>query len=200
MTINTETSSREVILEAAERLMAERGYAATSISKICAESGLPVGSVYHHFGNKAGILEAVLERGTRRFYAQLETLTADPALSAMERMRSYYKNAPEIVIDNRHYLSIQRDFLAGADTALAALLDANNRLVTSTLARVIVPAAAEAGVPDPEALGARLARLSVTYAIGAMLLSRFEPDLLRAEMAPLLDVVLTAITAAAPQG
>ena len=59
--------SREDILDAAERLMAARGYAGTSIAILSRESGLPASSIYWHFGSKAGVLAAVLERGARRF-------------------------------------------------------------------------------------------------------------------------------------
>lgn len=64
--------SRERILDAAETLMADRGYAGTSISAICKESGLPASSVYWHFENKAGLLHAVIERGTGRMLAEIE--------------------------------------------------------------------------------------------------------------------------------
>jgi AcrR family transcriptional regulator len=55
-------ASPERILDAAAKLMAERGYVGTSISAICAASGLPPSSVYWHFRSKEGVLRAVLER------------------------------------------------------------------------------------------------------------------------------------------
>jgi AcrR family transcriptional regulator len=65
--------SREAILDAAERLMASGGYAATSITHIRVESGLPASSIYWHFGSKQGLLAAVLERGARRWFAAIPT-------------------------------------------------------------------------------------------------------------------------------
>lgn len=61
--------SKEEILDAAERLMGARGYAATSISALAAASGLPPSSIYWHFGSKSGLLSAVMERGAQRFLA-----------------------------------------------------------------------------------------------------------------------------------
>ncbi len=61
--------SREEILDAAERLMGDRGYAATPMSALAAGSGLPASSIYWHFGSKAGVLAAVMERGATRFFA-----------------------------------------------------------------------------------------------------------------------------------
>lgn len=51
--------------------MADRGYAGTSISAICKESGLPASSVYWHFENKEGLLLAVMVRGTSRMLEEI---------------------------------------------------------------------------------------------------------------------------------
>jgi AcrR family transcriptional regulator len=64
-------SSRELILDAAEQLMATRGYAATAISDIRKDCGLPASSIYWHFGSKEGVLAAVMERGAQRFFAAI---------------------------------------------------------------------------------------------------------------------------------
>ncbi|MCO1659798.1 TetR/AcrR family transcriptional regulator [Pseudonocardia humida] len=73
--------SREEILDAAERLMGTRGYAATSISLLAKASGLPPSSIYWHFGSKSGLLGAVMQRGARRFFA---AATPDPPASPPE--------------------------------------------------------------------------------------------------------------------
>jgi len=57
-------STREVILDVAEREFAERGYAGVSMRKIAAGAGLKnQASLYHHFRDKRALYEAVLERG-----------------------------------------------------------------------------------------------------------------------------------------
>ena len=63
--------SRDAILDAAEALMAERGFAGTPISAICKATGLPPSSVYWHFGSKDGVLAAVIERAGTRYLADL---------------------------------------------------------------------------------------------------------------------------------
>lgn len=63
--------SREVILDATERLMATKGYAATSISDIRKAGGLPASSIYWHFASKEGVLAAVMERGAKRFFGAI---------------------------------------------------------------------------------------------------------------------------------
>ncbi|MBM4189040.1 MAG: TetR/AcrR family transcriptional regulator [Gemmatimonadetes bacterium] len=54
--------SREDILDAAERLFAERGYEATSLSDVGREAGLSRAAPGYFFGSKAELLRAVLER------------------------------------------------------------------------------------------------------------------------------------------
>jgi AcrR family transcriptional regulator len=66
--------SRELVLDAAERLMAEHGFEAASVARVVEEAGVPLSSVYHYYGSKEGILVAVMERGADRFFADL----ADP--------------------------------------------------------------------------------------------------------------------------
>lgn len=61
------TRSREAVLDAAERLMAEQGFEAATVGRIVDEAGIPPSSIYHYFGSKEGVLLAVLERGAQRF-------------------------------------------------------------------------------------------------------------------------------------
>ncbi len=50
------------ILDAAERLFMENGYAATSVRMITGAAGVPVALVNYHYGSKQGLMEAVYAR------------------------------------------------------------------------------------------------------------------------------------------
>ena len=63
--------SRELVLDAAERVMAEDGFEAATLARVVEEAGIPMSSVYHYYGSKDGILLAVMERGAERFFADL---------------------------------------------------------------------------------------------------------------------------------
>lgn len=57
-------STRDIILDSAERHFAERGFDGVSVREIAADSGLKnQASLYHHFQNKRALYEAVLQRG-----------------------------------------------------------------------------------------------------------------------------------------
>jgi AcrR family transcriptional regulator len=66
--------SRELVLDAAERVMAEHGFEAATLARVVEEAGVPMSSVYHYFGSKDRILLAVMERGADRFFADLPDL------------------------------------------------------------------------------------------------------------------------------
>jgi len=55
-------ATREVIVEAAARLMLERGYIPTSIAAIAENAGVAVQTIYNSIGGKADVLSAVLDR------------------------------------------------------------------------------------------------------------------------------------------
>lgn len=56
---------RQRVLSTALLCFNERGVEATSIGDICAHAEASVGSVYHHFGSKEGIVTALLAEGLR---------------------------------------------------------------------------------------------------------------------------------------
>jgi len=57
-------STRDIILNSAERHFAERGFDGVSVREIAADAGLKnQASLYHHFRGKRAIYEAVLRRG-----------------------------------------------------------------------------------------------------------------------------------------
>ncbi len=55
-------ATRNALMTAARRLFTERGYDAVSAEGIVREAGVTRGALYHHFGGKAELLEAVYER------------------------------------------------------------------------------------------------------------------------------------------
>ncbi|WP_231974243.1 TetR/AcrR family transcriptional regulator [Pseudonocardia sp. HH130630-07] len=54
--------TRTALLDAAERLFAEQGYAAVGLPAVVAAAGVTKGALYHQFDGKAAVFAAVLER------------------------------------------------------------------------------------------------------------------------------------------
>ena len=53
--------NRRAVLDAARRLFLEQGYAATTVGAIAAAAGVSVETVYKSFGNKPGLVKAVVD-------------------------------------------------------------------------------------------------------------------------------------------
>ena len=67
-----ETSNRDRILEAATDLFHEKGYGGLSISAICKRVGIAPTSLYWHFGDKAGLMRAIIENTSTGYTDQLQ--------------------------------------------------------------------------------------------------------------------------------
>jgi AcrR family transcriptional regulator len=54
--------TRAKLVHAARNAFATRGYAAASMDELTAEAGLTRGALYHNFGDKKGLLQAVIDQ------------------------------------------------------------------------------------------------------------------------------------------
>ncbi|MBB4631439.1 TetR/AcrR family transcriptional regulator [Sphingosinicella soli] len=68
------TIRRQAILDAAEALFLENGYPFVSLSAIVQQSGGSLATIYQMFGNKQGLLRAVVDRSSDESLKELETL------------------------------------------------------------------------------------------------------------------------------
>lgn len=97
--------SREIVLDAAERVMAEHGYEAATIATIVKESGIPISSVYHYYGSKNGVLLAVMERGAGRIFATVPDFAA-PTGSAVEHLATLLSEIRDALGANPAFLRL----------------------------------------------------------------------------------------------
>ncbi len=97
--------SREAVLDAAERLMAEHGYQAATVAALVDEAGIPPSSIYHYFGSKKGVLLAVMERGAERFFETLPDLDRRIG-SQREHLRALVETVATTLERNPNFLRI----------------------------------------------------------------------------------------------
>src|SRR5262245_46356200 len=84
-------STRDLILDAAERHFAERGFAGVSVREIAAEAGLKnQASLYHHFRNKRALYEAVLGRGVEPILALVAQSDVSAGVSGAARFNDQF--------------------------------------------------------------------------------------------------------------
>ena len=81
---------RDAILDVAERLMRSCGYEDMSVQDIQDELGVSRGAIYHYFGSKGEILEAVIERMTDTVMAVVEPLADQPNLTPLAKLQQVF--------------------------------------------------------------------------------------------------------------
>lgn len=98
------TETRERILDGAERLVLDRGLAATSIDEILTTTETSKGAFFHHFPSKNHLARALVERYAAKdiafleeFMSRAEASTDDPALQVVAFVRLFEDAADEMV-------------------------------------------------------------------------------------------------------
>ena len=69
--------ARRTILAVAEKHLAEGGPGSVRVQVIAREVGISDAAVHHHFGNRQGLLEALMRHAARSLRAQTESVLAD---------------------------------------------------------------------------------------------------------------------------
>jgi AcrR family transcriptional regulator len=116
--------TRERILAAATELIAERGYAATSIDALCRRAGVVRTAIYWHFGSKEGLVAPVVERVTSAWIEEIQKsvyLEGDP----LARLERFLASLRELVLHRSQLLrllaAVALERAAVDDEARAAL-------------------------------------------------------------------------------
>jgi AcrR family transcriptional regulator len=120
----------DVILDAARTLVLRDGPRAASVAAIAEASGAPVGTLYHRFGNRNGVLTATWIRALERFQdrALAAAEHADALEAGVAMAVSTIEFARALPDDARLLLNLRpSDLLDGAtDTDLRERLDKMN--------------------------------------------------------------------------
>lgn len=120
------------ILDAVRELVLRKGPRAASVAAIAAASGAPVGTLYHRFTSRDGLLAAVWIRALERFQTSALAETApgqdplDRAAALARAMIEFAERRPE---DARLLLAVRRDDLldAAPNRSLRDRVDELNR-------------------------------------------------------------------------
>ena len=104
-------TARERLLDAAERVLSERGYQGASVDLVNAEAGVSKGAFYHHFSSKEelfiGLLEDRFDRRARGLMAITEQASAEEA-TAEKVSRGF----AQMVDEHRRLVLLMNEFWA----------------------------------------------------------------------------------------
>jgi AcrR family transcriptional regulator len=113
------SDTKDKILDTAERLIGERGYAATSLRQIIAEAGVNLAAVHYHFGSKEDLLDAVVARKVtpvneaRIAYLERVEAEAENGAAAVEQiLESFFLPTAEVAGRNPGFVRLMGQMLA----------------------------------------------------------------------------------------
>lgn len=135
--------TRALLLAAGREFFGTRGYAATSMDDLTASAGLTRGALYHHFGGKSGLLDAVVEELDGELSAQLESIaaqTADPLAAVTARCVAYIEltQAPDV----------QQILFHDAPSVLPDAVEASTAACLLSIATTVRAAQQEGVIPE----------------------------------------------------
>jgi AcrR family transcriptional regulator len=166
--------SRELVLDAAERLMAEHGYEAATVAALKEEAGIPMSSIYHYFGSKDGVLRAVMERGSERLLADLTVRTTSPR-RPVERLRATVETFAEAFDRNSDFMRLLVA-MAAQPPRTSEVLAVMNRIRDKARGLLRDDIRLAFGPDTDEAIADRLAHFAHAAIDGAFVSEQIEPD------------------------
>jgi TetR/AcrR family transcriptional repressor of nem operon len=90
LTEPTPSSTASQILDAAERLVQERGFNGFSYADVARELGVTKAALHYHFASKGDLGDALIDRYAERFFDVLAAVDDDGS-DALAKLRSYAK-------------------------------------------------------------------------------------------------------------
>jgi AcrR family transcriptional regulator len=175
---STELANRELIVNAAQRLFADAGYAATSTAKIAAAAGVPHGLVFYYFPSKRDLLLTVV--GERAYQGSLLKSAAETGHHDVgEVLSAAARELVEVFARNRDtQVILFRE--AGTDPEMHSLV---SELVASSTGDVAKLLAGTADAPADAEDRLAAARLLVSSLLMDNFLHNEIPDPARIEAA-----------------
>ena len=163
--------TREKILSVAASLLAEQGYAATSISQICRRAAVRPASIYWAFGSKEGLFAAVMERAAEAFFEAIPVAAGPDPLARLDELGRMFEARPEFL---RLLLVLSLERREGDP----AILEAARRVRRRATDRIAVALEDSIGLDDrrrARRICQEVARLAVMLLDGAFVARQIEP-------------------------
>lgn len=88
----TQGDTRRSILDAAQRIMSHKGFAAVGINEVLSEAGVPKGSFYHYFTSKDAFGEAMMRSYFTDYLADMDRILGEAGPTPAQRLMNYWQS------------------------------------------------------------------------------------------------------------
>jgi TetR/AcrR family transcriptional repressor of nem operon len=138
--------ARERILDAAQQLVMERGFSATTVDAILDAADASKGAFFHHFDSKADLGRVLVERYARadgelleHLMAVAESRTDDPAAQLVEFVRTFEEGIEDLSLAQPGclFVSFVYEQFPGQEQTRALILDDVLRWRERLLAKLV---------------------------------------------------------------
>lgn len=181
-------ATRERILAAAIELIAERGFAATSIDQLCQRAGVVRTAIYWHFGAKEGLVVPVIERVAASWIEEIQGAVyraGDP----LARLDRFVAGLRRLVVERPHLIRLLLAVALERADQDPATREALRAIFERAQAAIVQGIDDSLGAPWPESgLAARTALAFLSHAIAHQLV-----DPRPAEVARIFDELRLAL-------
>lgn len=190
---------KDEFIDAAQVMIASKGYESFSIEDVLAETGASKGAFYHYFGSKQALLEAVVDRLVSAGVAEVGRVVSDPDLSAVQKLHAYFTTLANYKTAQKEFVLRLIDVWYSDDNAIVREKFRKEvvRLVTPHFASIIRQGVSEGtfALTQPD----RMARVALSLMLdtgdmaGELYLARHEGRIGLAEVREQLSTYETAI-------
>ena len=146
-----EARTRERLLDAAERLFAERGFEATSLRDITAKAKANLAAVNYHFGSKEALVRAVFERRlgkVNRRRLELLNGTGKGRPAPEEILHAFIAPTFDLMKEAPHFIQLMGRFQAEPDSDVHDFVTSRCREVATQFKRALTAALPRVAVED----------------------------------------------------
>jgi len=126
------TVRKEAFVDAAQRLIQQKGYEQMSVQDVLDELDASRGALYHYFDSKEGLLEAVVDRMADAAMSAVAPVVEDPRLPALRKLEGVFGAIQRFKADRKPLVMALLEVWISDDNAIV-----RDKLRRTTVARLV---------------------------------------------------------------
>jgi AcrR family transcriptional regulator len=121
---SAKADTSRVVLEAAKKMLRQKGYARLSTRDVAAAAGVPLSQIHYHFGSKQGMVLALFEHLNSQLLHRQDAMFHDPTLTLSRQWELACDYLDEDIASG--YVRVLQELIAASwsDSAVAKVIQA----------------------------------------------------------------------------